>query len=295
MDTKLAGSVPETTAESIVVLEWDAEAMTAPDPAAELPVQLTVAAGVGTITLNRPRAFNAFNSAAKTALLQALSSVADDPAVRAVVITGSGKAFCAGQDLKEHLAAVQAGSDDVSKTVTAFYNPMIESVTRLGKPVIAAVNGIAAGAGAGLAYACDLRVAARSAVFRTSFAAVGLSSDSGLSFTLPRLIGAGRASRLMLLDEPLDAETALAWGAVDVVVDDDALDARTVELATRLAAGPTAAYGWIKASFRQAASGDLAGALEFENRAQQACFRSADHTEALAAFVEKRPAVFTGR
>lgn len=269
--------------------------MTAPDPAAELPVLLTVADGVGTITLNRPKAFNAFNSGLKSALLQVLGAVTDDPAVRAVVITGNGRAFCAGQDLKEHLAAVQAGGENVGNTVTEFYNPMIESVTRLGKPVIAAVNGIAAGAGAGLAYACDLRIAARSATFRTSFAAVGLSADSGLSFILPRLIGAGRATRLMLLDEPLNAETALDWGAVDLVVDDEMLAAKTAELATRLAAGPTAAYGWIKASLAQAATGSLADALEFENRAQQACFSSADHREALAAFVEKRPTMFAGR
>ncbi|MDQ6657027.1 MAG: enoyl-CoA hydratase-related protein, partial [Actinomycetota bacterium] len=249
----------------------------------------------GTITLNRPKAFNTFNSGLKSALLQALGTMAEEAAVRAVVITGSGRAFCAGQDLKEHLAAVQAADDRVGESVTEFYNPMIESVTRLGKPVIAAVNGIAAGAGAGLAYACDLRIAARSATFRTSFAAVGLSADSGLSFTLPRLIGAGRAARLILLDEPMDADTALEWGAVDLVVDDATLAARTAEVAARLAAGPTAAYGWIKASLAQAASGDLAAALEFENRAQQACFRSADHSEALAAFVEKRPAVFTGR
>lgn len=264
--------------------------MTAP----EASVLVAVADGVATITLNRPHAFNAFDSALKLALLDALTAVASDAAVRAVVITGTGKAFCAGQDLKEHLGRMQAG-DPVGDTVTEFFNPMIESVTQMPKPVIAALNGVAAGAGAGLALACDLRIAARSAVLRTSFAQVGLSADSGLSYTLPRLIGLGRAKRVTLLDEPIDADTALAWGAVDQVVDDAQLPAQTAAVATRLAVGPTGAYGWIKASFAAAATGDLAAALSFENRAQQACFASADHREALSAFIGKRPPVFTGR
>jgi 2-(1,2-epoxy-1,2-dihydrophenyl)acetyl-CoA isomerase len=262
--------------------------------AAQAPVLLAVAGGVATITLNRPRAFNAFDSASKPAMLDALGAVASDAAVRAVVITGTGKAFCAGQDLKEHLGQMQAG-DPVGDTVTEFFNPMVESVTQMRKPVIASVNGVAAGAGAGLALACDLRIAGRSAVLRTSFAQVGLSADSGLSYTLPRLIGLGRAMRMTLLDEPIDAETALAWGAVDQVVDDAQLPAETAAVAARLAGGPTAAYGWIKASFAAAATGDLAGALGFENRAQQACFASADHREALSAFIGKRPPMFTGR
>jgi 2-(1,2-epoxy-1,2-dihydrophenyl)acetyl-CoA isomerase len=259
----------------------------------ESPVLLTTEAGVGTITLNRPRAFNAFDSTMKPLLLEVLHQVAGDAAVRAVVITGAGKAFSAGLDLKEHLRNVQEGS--AGNTVTEFYNPLLEAVTSMGKPVIAAVNGVAAGAGAGLAFACDLRVVASSAVFRTSFAQVGLSADSALSLTLPRLIGAGRALQLTLLDEPLDAPTALAWGAATLVVDDDAVLTEAAAMAARLAAGPTTAYGWIKASFRQAANGSLTDTLAFENRAQLACFASADHQEALAAFVEKRPPVFTGR
>lgn len=259
----------------------------------DTPVLLATHSGVATITLNRPRAFNAFDSTIKPLLLDVLGTVAADDAVRAVLITGAGKAFCAGQDLKEHLANVQAGI--AGNTVTEFFNPMLELVTGMGKPVIAAVNGVAAGAGAGLAFACDLRVVARSAVFRTSFAQVGLSADSGLSLTLPRLIGAGRALQLTLLDEPLDAATALAWGAATAVVDDDAVVAEATALAGRLAAGPTTAYRWIKESLAVGARGSLPDVLDFENRAQQACFTSADHREALAAFVDKRPPVFTGR
>ncbi|WP_029135221.1 enoyl-CoA hydratase-related protein [Nakamurella lactea] len=263
--------------------------MTEPDS----PVLLATDGGVATITLNRPRAYNAFDGTMKPLLLDVLRGVAADAAVRAVVITGAGKAFSAGQDLKDHLRNVQAGA--AGNTVTDFFNPMLELVTGMAKPVIAAVNGVAAGAGAGLAFACDLRVVASSAVFRTSFAQVGLSADSALSLTLPRLIGAGRALQLTLLDQPLDAATALAWGAATAVADDDAVVAEATALAAQLAAGPTTAYGWIKASFAQAANGSLTDTLAFENRAQKACFGSADHHEALSAFVEKRPPVFTGR
>lgn len=265
--------------------------MTAPDS----PVLLTRAEGVATVTLNRPRAYNAFVSDLKRALLAALRDVADDDAVRAVVITGAGRAFCAGQDLKEHRSTVREDPAAVGRTVVDFYNPMIELVTGMAKPVIAAVNGVAAGAGAGLAYACDLRIAARSAVFRTSFAQVGLSADSGLSYTLPRLIGAGRARRLTLLDEPMDAPTAHEWGAVDVLADDDEFPAVVEALARRMASGPTTAYAWIKASFVAGTDRDLRGTLAFEDEGQQACFASADHHEALQAFFEKRPPLFTGR
>lgn len=252
-------------------------------------------AGVATVTLNRPRAYNAFASDLKSALLAALGEVADDDTVRAVVITGAGPAFCTGQDLKEHQRTVRDDPAAVGRTVVDFYNPMIELVTGMAKPVIAAVNGVAAGAGAGLAYACDLRVAARSAVFRTSFAQVGLTADSGLSYTLPRLIGAGRARRLTLLDEPLDAPTAYEWGAVDILADDAEFPAVVDALSRRLATGPTTAYAWIKASFVAGADRDLRGTLAFEDEGQTACFGSADHHEALQAFLDKRPPVFTGR
>ncbi len=160
--------------------------------------------------------------------------------MRAVVITGSGRAFCAGQDLKEHLQLVAANDPRLADTVSEFFNPVVRLLADMGKPVIAAVNGPAAGAGTGLAAACDLRVAARSAVFRTSFAGVALSADTGLSFHLPRLVGAGRAMRMLLLDEPVTAETALDIGLVDQVVDDAELPGGRGALAAELAAGPTA-------------------------------------------------------
>lgn len=267
-----------------------------PEPvvAGEPPVLITDTAAVRTLTLNRPRAFNSFNLELKSALLAALADAAADPTVRAVVITGAGRAFCAGQDLKEHLALIAAGDPRVTATVSEFYNPLIIAITGMAKPVIAAVNGVAAGAGAGLAFACDLRIVGRAATFSMAFAGVGLSADSGASFLLPRLIGQGRASKMMLLGEQVDAEEALRIGMVDEVVADDELAAVVSATASRLAAGPTRAYGWIKASLQHGASADLASTLAFEDRAQIDCFGSADHREAIRAFVEKRPARFTG-
>jgi 2-(1,2-epoxy-1,2-dihydrophenyl)acetyl-CoA isomerase len=265
-----------------------------PTPGAEPVVLVTDAAGVRTLTLNRPAAFNSFNVALKGALLAALDAAAREPGVRAVVITGAGRAFCAGQDLKEHLALVSARDPRVATTVQEFYNPLVVAVTGMAKPVIAAVNGAAAGAGAGLAFACDLRIAGSSASFSMAFAGVALSADTGASFVLPRLIGQGRASRMMLLGEKVDAAEAMRIGMVDDVVADGELAIVVGALAARLAAGPTRAYGWIKASLQHGASHDLPSTLEFEDRAQVACFDSPDHHEAIRAFVEKRTPRFTG-
>lgn len=263
-------------------------------PTAEPPVLVTDRGAVRTLTLNRPSAFNSFDLALKGALLTALD-VAADRSVRAVVITGAGRAFCAGQDLKEHLALVGAGDERVGRTVSEFYNPVVRAVLGLRKPVIAAVNGPAAGAGTGLALACDLRIAATAATFSMAFAGVGLSADTGASYLLPRYVGYGRASSMMLLGEKVDAAEALRIGLVDQVVDDADLVGTVAALADRLAAGPTRAYGWIKASLQHAATADLDSALDFEDRAQTACFASEDHLEAVAAFVQKRPPRFTGR
>lgn len=250
---------------------------------------------VRTLVLNRPSSFNAFDLALKGALLTALGEAAEDQDVRCLVITGAGRAFCAGQDLREHLALVEAGDPRVASTVTDFYNVLVQRITGMGKPVVAAVNGAAAGAGAGLAFACDLRIAAASASFSMAFAAVGLSADTGASFTLPRLIGAGRASAMMLTGERVEAAEALRIGMVDEVVPVDAFEARVAELGARLAAGPTVAYSQIKASLHAAAASGLPEALAFEARAQETCFASPDHREAIEAFVHKRPPHFLGR
>ncbi len=251
---------------------------------------------VGTILLNRPRAHNALTAQMKTALLAALRQAAASPEVRVVLITGAGPAFCAGQDLREHaelLTAAQTGA--AMDTVREHYNPIVLAIRSMPKPVIAAVNGVAAGAGASLALACDLRIAARGASFLMAFARVGLAADTGASWTLQRLVGAGRAAELLLLAEPLAAARALELGLVSQVVDDADLPAAASALAARLAIGPTAAYAGIKAELDYAAGHDLAAALEQEAEVQAALGRTADHLAATAAFAQKQRPTFQGR
>lgn len=216
---------------------------------------------VATITLNRPQARNALTAGMKDALLEAVHRAADDPAVRAVILTGAGGAFCAGQDLKEH-GEILASGDELTGTVRRHYNPIITSLMTMPKPVIAAINGSAAGAGASLAFACDFRVAARRASFLMAFVRVGLAADSGASWTLQRLAGAARATELLMLAEPLGAEQALAAGLLTSVVDDDDLAAAAAGLAAKLAAGPTAAYAGLKDQLQYAATHGLAESLE---------------------------------
>ncbi|MEO7125442.1 MAG: enoyl-CoA hydratase-related protein [Nakamurella sp.] len=256
------------------------------------PILVDTTDAVRTITLNRPAALNSFDSGMKHAMLSVLNDAASDDDVRVVVITGAGSAFCAGQDLKEHLVRVRAQDPRVAETVTEFYNPMIRTITTMNKPVIAVINGVAAGAGAALAFACDARIAASSASFSMAFARVALSADSGASFTLPRLIGRGRAMRLMMTGEKVGAVEALRIGMVDEVVNDEALADRVHAVAVDLANSSTVALGWIKASLRYGETHSLDETLEFENEAQVACFASPDHREALDAFVEKRRPTF---
>ncbi|MFD9741880.1 enoyl-CoA hydratase-related protein [Umezawaea sp. NPDC059074] len=251
--------------------------------------------GVRTFTLNRPEAFNSFTVSLKETFLAAIQETAKDESVRAVVITGAGKAFCAGQDLKEHIALLQAGDPAPLNTVELHYNPLIKAIIGMPKPVIAAVNGTAAGAGASIAYACDLRVAAASAKFLMAFANVGLTSDSGAAWTLPRLIGHGRAMEMMLLAQPVDAEDALRVGMVGQVVPDGEALATAQALARRLAAGPTTAYAKIKEALAVGSGGTLDDTLEVEARTQAEAGATSDHREAVAAFVEKRTARFTGK
>jgi 2-(1,2-epoxy-1,2-dihydrophenyl)acetyl-CoA isomerase len=279
------------------------------DPGSE-PVSETVrwnlTEAVATIMLNRPQAHNALTAEMKTALLARLREAAGNPDVRAVLITGAGPAFCAGQDLREHaglLAEAQAAAASSSgqpagaamDTVRQHYNPIVLAIRSMPKPVIAAVNGVAAGAGASLALACDLRIAARGASFLMAFARVGLAADSGASWTLQRLVGAGRAAELLLLAEPLPAARALQLGLVSQLVDDAELPAAAGVLAARLALGPTAAYAGIKAELDYAAGHDLAAALEKEAEVQAGLGRTADHQAATAAFAQKQRPTFQGR
>ena len=250
--------------------------------------------GVATITLNRPDALNSFTVELKEALLDTVRDVAADPAVRAVVITGAGRGFSAGQDLREHADLLAAGGPAPLETVYKHFNPLVLAVATMPKPVVAAVNGIAAGAGASLTFAADFRIAADGAKFLLAFANVGLALDSGASWTLPRLIGHARATAMALLAEPVTASAALEMGLVNAVVPDDRVQAAVQELAARLAAGPTAAYAAIKEQLAFSATHPLAASLEREGQLQNSLGTTTDHRQATAAFVAKQRPVFTG-
>lgn len=261
----------------------------------ETPLLIEDRDGVRTLTLNRPEAFNSLTVRLKEDLLAALGDAASDGSVRAVVLTGAGKAFCAGQDLKEHLELLQAGDGAPLGTVEKHYSPIVTAITSLPKPIIAAVNGMAAGAGASFAYACDLRIAADSAKFLMAFANVGLSADSGAAWTLPRLIGYGRAMEMFLLAKPVTSEEALRIGMVNQVVAAAEVLPTALALATRMATGPTAAYAKIKEAMLVSAGGTLAEGLAVEGRTQVEAGATADHREAVAAFVAKRDPRFQGK
>jgi 2-(1,2-epoxy-1,2-dihydrophenyl)acetyl-CoA isomerase len=249
--------------------------------------------GVATLTLNRPESLNSLSTELRETLLAALTEAAADDAVRAVVLAGQGRAFCVGQDLREHVEALRDGS--ALETVRAHYNPIVLCIAGMPKPVVAAVGGVAAGAGASFAFAADFRIAGESAKFLLAFANIGLTADSGASWTLPRLIGQARATALLMLAEPVTAQHALDIGLVNAVVPDDRVLVAAHELAARLANGPTLAYAAIKQSLLHAASSSLADALEREAVLHIQMGATADHRDATAAFVAKQKPVFHGR
>jgi len=249
---------------------------------------------VATIMINRPAARNALTAETKVALLDALRTASSDDAVRAVVITGAGQAFCSGQDLREHAELLAAGGSPLD-TVRRHYNPIIETVAGMLKPVVAALPGVAAGAGASLAFACDFRIAAERASFLLAFARVGLGADSGASWTLPRLVGAAKAAELLMLAEPMDSATALRLGLLTSVVPDEELPAAAASFAARLADGPTLAYAAIKESLLYGSSHTLSESLEKEADLQERLGSSADHRASTEAFVAKQAPVYQGR
>ena len=267
------------------------------EPSPDLPpVLYSVVDGVGTITLNRPEAMNSLDIATKVLLRETVLQAAEDPAVRCVVLTGTGRAFCTGQDLKEHIAILESGSSDVLfRTVEEHYNPIVSAIDAMEKPVIAAVNGVAAGAGASLAFACDLRVVADTAGFNLAFANVALSCDTGSSYTLQRLVGRARALELLYFPRTVGAEEALELGLASRVVAADEWTATVDELASRLANGPTVALGAIRQSVTYAASHTFTEALELENAMMQRTGATEDHRAAVDAFVAKVKPVFNAR
>jgi 2-(1,2-epoxy-1,2-dihydrophenyl)acetyl-CoA isomerase len=250
------------------------------------------AGDVAVIRLNRPKALNALTTEMKEGLLAALRRAAGEP-VRAVLITGNGRGFCAGQDLVEHADRLESGSTALN-TVREHYNPIVMEITSMPKPVVAAVNGVAAGAGAGLALASDFRIAAEGASLVMSFSAVGLGPDTGVSWTLSRLAGPARATELLMLAEPLPAARALDLGLLTSVVPDDELAENALDLVRRLAAGPTAAYGAIKEAVLFASGHGLAESLEEEAELQARMGRTVDHREATGAFVRKERPSYVG-
>jgi 2-(1,2-epoxy-1,2-dihydrophenyl)acetyl-CoA isomerase len=265
---------------------------TSPDSA----VQLELSDGVATITLNRPDAMNSLDVATKVLLLETVRHVAEDPAARCVVLTGTGRAFCTGQDLKEHIQLLRnGGSDQLFSTVDDHYNPIVTALAGMEKPVVAAVNGVAAGAGASLAFACDLRVVADSAGFNLAFANVALSCDTGASYHLPQLVGRAKAIELLYFPRTIGADEALELGLATKVVPADELAAEVSSLAARLAAGPTVALGAMRQSVAYASGHTFEEAVAFESAMMQRTGATADHAAAVAAFVAKEKPVFQGR
>ena len=260
------------------------------------PVIYAVADGVATITLNRPEAMNSLDVATKVALRNAVLEAAEDQAVRCVVLTGSGRAFCVGQDLKEHVEILNSSSsDELFRTVPEHYNPTVKALATMNKPVIAAVNGVAAGAGASLAFACDFRVLAESAGFNLAFTGVALSCDTGASWTLPRLVGRARALELLYFPRTIPAQESLELGLATKVVDSDNLRHEVASMARQLATGPTVAFGAVRRSLEFSAGHDFASSLDFEGQMMSLTGATEDHAKAVASFVAKEKPVFEGR
>src|SRR3954453_10286622 len=260
------------------------------------PVLLEVADGVATLTLNRPDAMNSLDVATKEALLAIVRQVADDEAVRCVVLTGTGRAFGVGQDLKEHVRILQSGeTDSLFRTVEEHYNPIVSAIAGMQKPVIAAVNGVAAGAGASLAFACDLRIVADTAGFNLAFANIALSCDTGSSFTLQRLVGRAKAIELLYFPRTVAADEALALGLATQVVPAGELAETITDLAARLAAGPTVALGAMRLSLTFAADHTLMESLDFESAQMTRTGKTSDHAAAVDAFLAKEKPAFQGR
>jgi 2-(1,2-epoxy-1,2-dihydrophenyl)acetyl-CoA isomerase len=257
------------------------------------PVLVSIEAGVQRITLNRPEKLNAFNPAVHKGLADAMTRAEADAAIRCLLITGAGRGFCAGQDLKERDMKA-AGPMDLGSGLETWYNPLVKRMRALPKPIVCAVNGVAAGAGANFALACDIVLAARSASFIQAFVKIGLVPDCGGTYFLPRLAGTQRAMALAMTGDRLSAEDAERYGIVWKTVDDDKLMAEAMKLATGLAAGPTRSLGLIKQAMYASAGNTLAAQLDVERDLQREIGKGDDYREGVTAFLEKRKPDFKG-
>lgn len=251
--------------------------------------------GVATLTLNRPEQLNSFNAAMHQEIREALEQVRQNAEVRCLLITGAGRGFCAGQDLSDRNVAPGAAAPDLGESIEKNYNPLIRSLRDLPLPVICAVNGVAAGAGANIALACDIVLAARSASFIQAFCKIGLLPDSGGTWTLPRAVGMARAKALALLGDRLSAEQAEQWGMIWRCVDDVALQDEALKLARQLATQPTYGLALIKRALNASASNSFDAQLDLERDLQRLAGRSEDYREGVSAFMAKRTPEFKGR
>ena len=251
--------------------------------------------GYAEITLNRPDKLNAFNEDQHRALKHALNSAASNDACRAVLLTGAGRGFCAGQDLGDRDPRTMDGPPDLGETIETFYTPLLKSIRALDKPIVCAVNGVAAGAGANIALACDIVLAAKSAKFIQAFCKIGLVPDSGGTWTLTRLLGEARAKALTLTGTPVSAEQAQSWGMIWQAVDDDALMFEARALAKSFAAAPTFGLALTKQAIHAAHTNTFDDQLDLERDFQRRAGRSPDYAEGVTAFLDKRKPIFTGR
>src|SRR5437764_3353383 len=258
-------------------------------------VLVSLDAGVLTITLNRPEKLNALNPEMHGLLRAALERATDEPEIRALLLTGAGRGFCTGQDLAERDVSAGAAPIDLSVSLGSNYNPLVRRMRALPKPIVCAVNGVAAGAGANLALACDLVLAARSATFVQSFSRLGLVPDSGGTYFLPRLVGTARAMGLALLGDKLSAEDAERWGLIWKALDDDKLPAEANALARALASGPTKGYGLVKRAIYASAGNSLEAQLDLERVLQRDAVIYAYYREGVSAFMEKREPRYQGK